>query len=205
MGVPDAPLLRCRWQHSWIAMPETATHSPKPAGHRPPRAPAGRRRWWPWIALIALVIALAVAFVTVRTDPIFVAREANEKAQAALAGLPAETAPGDVVATLNGVTLVFTAGSVEVPTGSEAVLQAAARAIAALPEQARLQVIGYVDTDEPGTREQKFRRSLERAANVVEALQAHGVAPERVSAIGRGDQAMPSPRPKRHIEFRIAI
>jgi outer membrane protein OmpA-like peptidoglycan-associated protein len=163
------------------------------------------RRLWPWAALLVLVTALAGAWWHLHTDPSRVARATHEKAQAALAALPEQAPVGDVVQTLNLVTLAFASGKSDLPSGADAALDAAAKAIAALPESARLQVVGYSDVQEPGTRESRFRLALDRAAKVSQALQQRGVPAERLEPIGRGEQAPAAPGPKRHIEFRVAF
>lgn len=170
-----------------------------------PRAGPPARRAWPWAALLVLAAALGGAWWMVRHDPSLVARATHEKAQAALAALPAGAPVGEVVRTLNLVTLVFANGKADLPSGADGALDAAAKAIAALPDTARLQVVGFSDVEEPGTRESRFRLALDRAVAVSQALQQRGVAADRVEPIGRGEQAPGTPGPKRHIEFRVAF
>jgi outer membrane protein OmpA-like peptidoglycan-associated protein len=70
---------------------------------------------------------------------------------------------------------------------SDALLTDVARVLSEHPELVRVEVEGH--TDSTGTREHNQKLSEERARAVMAWLVAHGIAPERLSAVGRGQDA----------------
>ncbi|MCU0951717.1 MAG: OmpA family protein [Burkholderiaceae bacterium] len=112
-------------------------------------------------------------------------RRANDAALKALAGLPADARADQVIAALNLGVVNFAIGSSDVPPSAAPLLDAAARAIVALPAGTRVALIGH--TDNRGPQEANMALSRQRADAVRQALSARGVAAERLVASGAGD------------------
>lgn len=175
----------------------------RPAAPATPAAPAGpaaarrpaRKSWlatfWPLLA-VAVVLVVAAGYFLPGLELGFsstkASQAANDKALAALQELKPESTPAEVIAALNLININFTdkeARIPRIPTQAEPVLLAAAKTIAALPPEVKIEIRGY--TDDTLGRELGMTLSLYRAQSVVDYLHGNGVPQGKVAAIGGGD------------------
>jgi len=120
-----------------------------------------------------------------RFDPAAAERTANAAALAALSVLKSDASAEQVVAALNLAAVNFATGSSDVPPAALPVIEAGARALAALPADTRIVVGGH--TDNRGSQEANLALSTQRAAAVRDALVKRGVPAERLATQGHGD------------------
>jgi OOP family OmpA-OmpF porin len=112
--------------------------------------------------------------------------KSNAAALAALAALPADAPAAALLAALNLSVVNFATGSSDIPPSARPLLDAAARALAAQPADARIVVNGH--TDNRGLAEANLALSVQRAEAVRAALIARGMPAERLAAVGHGDR-----------------
>lgn len=105
---------------------------------------------------------------------------------AALAALPAQADADQVVDALNKTRLTFGPKSAALTGGNTDTVQAVAAVLAAAPADLRVQVAAH--TDSAGSADANLQLSQQRADQVVQALQAHGVPATRLLATGYGQQ-----------------
>ena len=177
-----------------------ASSSAADAAHSPATPvldrPESRGFWnvgWPLLMLAVLGVLALRACVPPPVAPsafdaAAASRNANERALAAMTALldaPVDATPERVLAALNLLSINFASGSAQVPADGAAVLDGAARVIALLPPQTRIDVIGH--TDGTGTRDGNLTLSQLRAQAVIAELAARGLPSERLIARAAGD------------------
>ncbi|WP_414493151.1 OmpA family protein [Stenotrophomonas maltophilia] len=105
---------------------------------------------------------------------------------AALAQLPPDAVPAQRVAALNQTTLKFRAGSSELTGDSRQTLEAVANALRDTPAGTRVEIGAH--TDSRGQAEGNLHLSQQRAEAVSQGLQALGVEPGTLVAVGYGQE-----------------
>jgi OOP family OmpA-OmpF porin len=111
---------------------------------------------------------------------------ANTASLAALGALPPDAGPDPVITALNLGAVNFAVGSSEIPASALPYVDAAARALAALPTDARVLISGH--TDSLGAQDANLALSAQRAAAMRDALAKRGVAASRLAVEGVGDR-----------------
>jgi OOP family OmpA-OmpF porin len=110
---------------------------------------------------------------------------ANTAALAALGALPPHAEPNLVITALNLGAVNFATGSSDIPPTALPLLDAAARAVVAMPQGVRILIGGH--TDSRGARDANLALSEQRAAAVRDALVQRGVPPAQLAIKGHGD------------------
>jgi outer membrane protein OmpA-like peptidoglycan-associated protein len=159
--------------------------TPATRAARPQAGPKrGGSTLWAALGLGALVLAGVALFAlgVFKPDPSKVARETNLKVVEAIQALPANADAAATLAALNQIVVPFAAGSNALPPEAETVLKVAAQKINALPAGTKIDVVALSPSTPKS--EPEFRLILERATAVITYLEANGVAPGRLRAIG---------------------
>ncbi len=155
-----------------------------------PEAPGWGSALWP-LAMLTLMFALTIQScidqpaVPQRFDAVTATRDANSMAVKALTALPPDADPTEVSVALNQMVIAFAAHSAQIPGEADTVLEAAARALLALPTDTRIKVIGH--TDNQGDTLKNLGLSLHRAHAVRDALVRLGVDAAQLQVSGAGD------------------
>lgn len=111
----------------------------------------------------------------------------SDPAAQALAGLPADAKPGQLVQALNLIAIQFEPGSAVVQPASLDIISKAGKAIAAAPDGTRIEIGGH--TGSTGNAEDDLTLSKQRAEAVKVQLIVNGVSPSRLETKGYGQQA----------------
>ena len=150
----------------------------------------GIRRFWPFLALIALVlVGLWLWSRRTANTAIFNVDEqvriATQRASDALAALRPGFSSQDLVSALNLSVINFPSGSAEIPRYSYDFLARAAAAIKGVPTGTIIEVGGH--TDNTGDSTSNLQLSQQRAEAVRNYLVSQGVEPGALTARGYGD------------------
>lgn len=148
---------------------------------------------WPLLALALMSLVLLRACLPIKTTPAIpqqfdvaaATQRANDGARRSLEALSQPPTREALLDALNRMAWNFDKGSAEVPEQARPLLQAAAAAIAKLPPEQRIEIVGH--TDNIGAPDANAALSAQRAQAVRDALVAAGVRAEQLQARGAGD------------------